>query len=132
MCRYNSNANSDATPSILLVDDDETIRNTLPHALREEGFNVALAQNGRRAPQRSRHRHYAVAHIIDMNLPEMDRAKLLSILKAKNPELKQIVITEYPSIENTVKAIDSGVAAYIMKPFQPTQLIAKIKKELKR
>jgi len=60
----------------------------------------------------------------------MDGIKLLSMLKAENPEIKQIIITGYPSIENAAQAMDEGAAAYIMKPFQPSDLITKIKEKL--
>jgi len=52
------------------------------------------------------------------------------MLKAENPEIKQIIITGYPSIENAARAMDEGASAYIMKPFQPSHLITKIKEKL--
>jgi CheY-like chemotaxis protein/predicted transcriptional regulator len=116
-------------PSILLIDDDETIRKSLSHALGDEGYRVDVAENGGQALEKARGKQYAIA-LVDIRLPDMDGTKLLSMLKVENPQIKQIIITGYPSIENAAQAIDEGAAAYIMKPFQPSDLILKIREKL--
>jgi ActR/RegA family two-component response regulator len=49
------------------------------------------------------------------------------MLREGNPEIKEIVITGYPSLENAVQAINEGADAYIIKPFNPSDLLAKIR-----
>ena len=116
-------------PSILLIDDDETIGKSLSHALRQEGYHVDVAVNGGQALEKARRKQYAIA-LVDIRLPDMDGTKLLKLLRRENPEIKQIIITGYPSIENAAQAMDEGAVAYIMKPFLPTVLITKMKEKL--
>jgi CheY-like chemotaxis protein len=126
----NSNANiKRIKPSILLIDDDETIGRSLSHALADEGYIVDVAGNGKEALAKAHEKQYALA-LVDIRLPDMDGTKLLGMLKEDNPKIKQIIITGYPSIENAAQAMDEGAVAYIMKPFQPSELINKIKEKL--
>ena len=117
-------------PSVLLIDDDETIRKTLSHMLTKEGFSVDTAPDGKRALEKSQLRHYDLA-LVDIRLPDMDGTRLLRMLREKSPEIKEIIITGYPSIENAVKAIDEDADAYSIKPLNPPDLIAKIREKLK-
>ena len=116
--------------SVLIVDDDESIRRTLTRILAKEGFKVDTAPDSKQALQKSRLVHYDVA-LLDIRLPDTDGTTLLRMLRQENPEIKEIIITGYPSIENAIKAIDEGVDAYIIKPFKPADLLAKIREKLK-
>jgi CheY-like chemotaxis protein len=113
-------------PSILLVDDDEIIRKALSNTLQEEGFSIDTAQDGTQALERSRLRFYDLA-LVDIRLSDMDGIKLLKMLRKGNPEIKEIVITGYPSLENAVEAINEGADAYLMKPLNPSDLLTKIR-----
>ena len=113
-------------PSILLVDDDEIIRKAVSNTLQEEGFSVDTAQDGAQALERSLLRSYNLA-LVDVRLPDMEGISLLRMLRKGNPEIKEIVITGYPSLENAVQAINEGADAYIIKPFDPSDLVAKIR-----
>jgi CheY-like chemotaxis protein/predicted transcriptional regulator len=127
----NSHAKTKKTrPSVLLIDDDETIRKSLSHTLTEEGFSVDTAPNGKQALEKSQLRHYDLA-LVDIRLSDMEGTKLLKMLREKTPEIKEIIITGYPSIENAIKAIDEGADAYVIKPFKPADLLAKIREKLK-
>ena len=119
-----------ATPSVLVIDDDKTIRKTLTRMLAREGFSVDTAPNGKQALEKSQLKHYDLA-LVDIRLPDMEGTKLLKMLREKNPEIKEIIITGYPSIENALQAIDEGADAYIVKPINPPDLLAKIREKLK-
>jgi CheY-like chemotaxis protein/predicted transcriptional regulator len=119
-----------ARPSVLLVDDDETIRKALTRTLAREGFKVDAAPGGKQALENSRLVHYDVA-LVDIRLPDMDGITLLRMLREENPEIKEIIITGYPSLENAIKAVDEGADAYIIKPFKPTDLLGKIREKLR-
>jgi len=116
-------------PSILLIDDDETIAKSLSLALRDEGYLVDVAASGGQALDKAHKKQYALA-LVDIRLPDMEGTTLLSLLRKENPEIKQIIITGYPSIENAAIAMDQGAVAYMMKPFQPSELVTKIKEKL--
>jgi CheY-like chemotaxis protein len=127
----NSQANvNKVKPSVLLIDDDETITKALTRTLAGEGFKVDTAPDGKRGLEKSRLVHYDVA-LVDIRLPDMDGTTLLRMLREENPEIKEIIITGYPSLENAIKAIDEGADAYVIKPFKPTDLLAKIREKLK-
>jgi CheY-like chemotaxis protein/predicted transcriptional regulator len=127
----NSHAKTKKTkPSVLLIDDDETIRKALTRTLSKEGFTVDDATSGRQALEKSRLVHYDVA-LVDIRLPDMDGITLLRMLRDESPGIKEIIITGYPSMENAINAIDEGADAYITKPFKPADLLAKIRKKLK-
>lgn len=123
----NSQANArKMRASILLVDDDEIIRKAVSNALQEEGFSVDTAQDGTQALERSLLRFYNLA-IVDIRLSDTDGIRLLRMLRERNPELREIVITGYPSLESAVQAINEGADAYLIKPFNPSDLLAKIR-----
>jgi len=118
-------------PSVLLIDDDESIRMTLSHVLKGNGFDVDVAADGRQALEKARLRPYNIA-LIDIRLPDIEGTKLLKMLKKENDEIKQMIITGYPSIQNTVEALNEGADAYIIKPFLPSDLIAKMREVIKK
>jgi CheY-like chemotaxis protein/DNA-binding transcriptional regulator YhcF (GntR family) len=116
-------------PSVLLIDDDKSLRESLSHVLKENGFEVDIAGDGDQALKKSRQRLYNVA-IIDIRLPDIEGTKLLKILKEENSQIKEMIITGYPSIENAIQAVNEGADAYMLKPFNPSDLIAKMKEKL--
>lgn len=118
-----------AKPSVLLIDDDESIRRTLADALRMNGFEVDTASDGKQALRKSRRRRYSLA-LVDIRLPDVKGTKLLRTLKTENPEIKNIVITGYPSIQNAMEAINQGVDAYVTKPFKPSELVSTMRRKL--
>jgi len=115
--------------SILLIDDDEIIRRTLKSALAKEGFRVDTAPNGRTGQEKSMHTHYDVA-LLDLRLPDLDGMTLIKTLRERNPDLKEIIITGYPSLQNATRAVDEGANAFLIKPIKPTVLIKKIREKL--
>jgi CheY-like chemotaxis protein/predicted transcriptional regulator len=117
-------------PYILVIDDDETIRATLSRTLREEGFNVDTAPDGKKALGKPHLKHYDLA-LVDIRLPDMDGTHLLKMLREQNPKIKEMIITGYPSTESAIKAIDDGANAYVVKPVNPAVLIAKIREKLR-
>jgi len=116
-------------PSVLLIDDDESIRKTIASTLKMSGFDVDTASDGSEALKKSRLRHYNLA-LVDIRLPDIEGTKLLKMLKMENRELKEIIITGYPSLKNAIEAINEGADAYIIKPFKLQELLAIMKKKL--
>ena len=116
--------------SVLLIDDDATIRAGVSRALKSEGFDVDVASNGSEALEKSRRKSYTIA-LVDVRLPDMNGTRLLSTLRAENPGIKQVVLTKYPSVEDAARAIDEGAVAYLLKPFEIKELLEKIRKIMK-
>ncbi|NWF86440.1 response regulator [Candidatus Bathyarchaeota archaeon] len=116
---------------ILVVDDDESIRKVLTTILEEEGYVVDTAKNAKEAIKKSKSKFYNLA-LIDIRLPDMARVKLLTKMCDTTPEMRRIIITGYPTLQNAIEALNKGAHAYIMKPFNIDTILKIIKKQLKK
>ena len=116
-------------PRIILVDDDETIRDTVSTALEENGYAVDTVKNGKDAITASKTKFYNLA-LIDIKLPDMEGVELLTAMKDTTPKMVKIIVTGYPSLENAIKAVNQGADGYIVKPFKNEELFDMIQKHL--
>ncbi len=121
----------DEPARILVVDDEESIRKVLATVLKEEGYAVDTAENGKEAIRRSNAKFYNLA-LIDIRLPDMDGTKLLIALKETTPKMVKIIVTGYPTLQNAVEAVNRGADAYILKPFKMENVLKTIKEQLKK
>jgi len=115
--------------SVLVVDDDAGVRKTLSSILSEEGYLVTAVENAKQALKTTEEEYFDVA-LIDIMLPDMKGTDLLLKLKERQPKMVKIIVTGFPSLENAVKAINEGADAYVLKPFNPTELLQTIRKHL--
>jgi DNA-binding NtrC family response regulator len=115
--------------SILIVEDDTNLRESLSTILQKEGYETDVAENGGEAIQKSQKRSYNLA-LLDIRLPNMEGTELLAKLHQDQPQMMKIMVTGYPSIENAVKALNQGADAYVVKPVKPPKLLALIKEKL--
>ncbi len=104
------------TKRLLVVDDEEMIRDLLEETFRNKGYEVETAVNGREALKKIKEERYDLL-VTDLRLPDISGMEILSRVKGKNPELGTIIITAYGSIKNAVKAMKKGAFDYIPKPF---------------
>jgi len=118
-------------PSILIVEDDPNIRETLNTILQQKGYNTDTAKNGQEAIQKSKAKFFNMA-LLDIKLPDMEGTKLLTTMHETLPKMMKIMITGYPSLENAVEALNQGADAYIIKPVKPEKLLALIKEKLEK
>lgn len=118
----------DERARILVVDDDETVREPLAAILEEEGYIVDTAKNGKEAIEKSNAKAYNLA-LIDIRLPDMEGTKLLTMMKETVPKMVKIIVTGYPSLRNAVEAVNEGADAYILKPVIKTDIILDTVKE---
>lgn len=115
---------------ILVIDDDEVIRNTLAMALELEGYIVDKAENGKEAITKSYSNVYNLA-IVDWRLPDIEGTKLLGELKETTPKMAKIMLTGYPSMENAIAAVNKRADAFLVKPVDFDVLLGKISELLK-
>jgi len=115
--------------SILVIDDEAEIRDSLSSILGDEGYSVEAVENGKQAVRTCEKMQFDVA-LIDINLPDIKGTELLAKLKQISPKMVRIIITGYPSIENAVKAINEKSDGYIVKPFDIPELLETIKRLL--
>ncbi len=116
-------------PSILIVEDDSSISETLNTLLQQEGYETDTAKNGQEAILKSKAKFFNLA-LLDIKLPDMEGTRLLTTLHENLPKMVKIMITGYPSLENAVEALNLGADAYIMKPAKPAKLLALIGEKL--
>jgi DNA-binding NtrC family response regulator len=116
-------------PRILIVEDNDNIRETLSEILEQQGYEVDTAKTGQEAIQQSKARFYNLA-LFDIKLPDMEGTKLLTAINETLPRMRKIMVTGYPSLENAVEALNKGADAYIIKPVKPEKLLALIKEQL--
>lgn len=116
---------------IIIVDDDEGIRETLAAILQEEGYTVETAENGKEAIEKTNTKFYNLA-LIDIRLPDIEGIDLLKEIKETTPKIRKIIITGYPTLQNAMEAVNSGADAYVLKPFDIEKVLKIIKDQLER
>lgn len=118
-------------PSILIVEDDANIRETLSSILQQNGYDTDTAKNGREAIQKSETRFFNLA-LLDIKLPDMEGTELLTTMHENVPKMVKIMVTGYPSLENAVEALNLGADAYTIKPVKPEKLLLLIEEKLEK
>jgi len=116
--------------SILIVDDNEGVRETLSSILEEKGYNTDTAKNGAEAIEKSKIKFYNIV-LLDIKLPDIEGTKLLTEIQETRPKMIKIMITGYASLQNTIEALNLGADAYIMKPLNPEDLLKVIAEKSK-
>jgi DNA-binding NtrC family response regulator len=117
-------------PTILVVDDEENMRESLKDILEEDNYDVELAENGVAALEKINSQEISVV-ITDTRMPEMDGFELLRKAKHDKPDLPVIMITAYATPKLAVEAMKQGAEDYVSKPFDPDEILITIKKILK-
>jgi DNA-binding NtrC family response regulator len=114
---------------ILVIDDDDIIREVFSLILRQKGYEVDTAQTAAEAIEKSRLNLYHLA-LVDVRLPDMEGTKLLQQLVEPTPRMKKIIVTGYPSLDNSVESLNLGADGYIMKPVDAATLVSIVEKHL--
>jgi len=107
--------------SILVVDDEEAIREVVSTMLESRGYRCTAVSNGRAAQEVVRKETPDLV-LSDMIMPEMDGIKLLSWMREHDPEVPVIMVTAIHDISTALEAIRRGAYDYILKPFEKDQL----------
>lgn len=118
---------------ILLVDDEQDILEIVGYNLRQEGYNVVTAGNGKDAVAKAK-KELPHLIIMDVMMPEMDGMEACEIIR-KQPELSNVIITFLTARSedySQVAGFDAGADDYIAKPIKPKLLISKVKALLRR
>ncbi|HTP25768.1 MAG TPA: response regulator [Anaeromyxobacteraceae bacterium] len=118
-----SDNHRDASPSILLVDDDLTLRERLARALRERGFYVRTAGNADEAMEQVRTDSPEMA-VLDLRMPGRSGLDLLREMREHDPVTRILVLTGYGSIATAVEATKLGAEGYLPKPVDADELLS--------
>lgn len=116
---------------ILVVDDDPHIHQLVGHHLRAEGFHVLEAENGVHAETLL---HEAQVHlvIVDLMMPKMDGLELCRRIRADYPEIPVIMLTAKDALLDKAQGFEVGTDDYVTKPFEPQELIFRVRALLRR
>ena len=118
-------------PTILIVDDDPKLLKMLQRTLLYEGLNVLTASNGQEAlPLVDAHQPDLL--IVDWMMPKMDGLALLRRLRSDGDKTIVLMLTARDAIENRVEGLESGADDYLVKPFAPAELVARVHALLRR
>ncbi len=117
--------------SILVVDDEPSIRHVLTLVLTERGYDVRAVGDGDEAMKELAARPYDVV-ISDVRMPKVDGLKLLTDALAQWPELTFLVMSAYGSPEAALEAVGKGAFDYVAKPFKPEEVVLVLKKAEER
>ena len=117
----------DEKMSIMIVDDEEIIRESFLHWFEKYGHRVETAASGFEALEKLEKVPFELL-FVDVKMPGMSGIELLEKVKEEYPETIVIIITAYGSIETAVTAMQMGATDYLLKPFKPEQLSLVIEK----
>lgn len=117
--------------SILVVDDDESIRFSIAAVLELEGYDVDTAENGKEALQKTENKVYDIA-LIDFRLPDYAGTDLLEMFKPSTPPMLKFIVTGFPSMQNAIDSVNNGADAFVQKPVDTEKLLETISKHLKK
>ena len=117
--------------SILVVDDEEVMRDVLQTLLEQHGHEVRLAADGAEALVLAQAQSFDAA-IVDVMLPEIGGIELLEELKKLDAELAVLMITAFASVETAIEAMRKGAFDYVAKPFKHDELLHILNNALKQ
>jgi len=111
---------------ILIVDDEESVRNSLAGVMRDEGYDVVSAVSGKEGIGLLHETQPSLA-LLDINMPEMDGIETLRRFKEMRPDMPVIMVTGHGTIETAVKTTKMGAYDFIVKPpeLEPLMLVVK-------
>ena len=116
--------------SILVVDDEPTIRLLVTSVLKDEGYAVTAAASGEEALQLAARRHFHLV-ITDLKMPGISGVELLERLKGDDPETAVILLTAFGTVEGAVEAMKKGACDYLLKPLaNPDELRLAVRRAL--
>src|SRR4030043_463084 len=116
-------------PSVLIVEDDDTMRETLSHVLKRDGYEVYSENSGSGALSMIK-KNIIDLILLDMRLPDVNGLEILKKIKEFDTEILVIMMTAYSDVQTAVSAMKSGAYHYINKPFELEELQLLIEKGL--
>ena len=117
--------------TILVVDDDPKLLNMLQRTLRYEGFRVLTATNGREALGEAQSSRPDVI-VLDWLMPGLDGMGVLKRLRETDDKTLVLMLTARDAIDDRVEGLETGADDYLVKPFAPAELLARIHALLRR
>jgi DNA-binding NtrC family response regulator len=124
---------TDATSagSILIIDDEAAIRESLETLLEFEGYSVESSENGEDGLARLSERTFDLV-LLDFALPDRNGLEILADIRSRDSQLAVIMITAYGTLDNAVRAMQQGATNFIQKPWDNEKLLADVRASVSR
>jgi len=117
--------------SVLIIDDEAAIRESLETLLEFEGFNVEAAETGEEGLARLAEHPFDLV-LLDFALPDRNGLEILADIRSRDPRLAVIMITAYGTVDNAVRAMQKGATNFIQKPWDNEKLLADVRAAVAR
>jgi len=117
--------------SVLIVDDELIVRESLFHWFKKEGYMAETAPSGEAALELLEKKSFDIL-FVDMKMPGMDGLEVVAKTRELYPDSSVVIITAYGSIDSAVQAMKKGASDYLLKPFKPDQLSLVMEKLLRQ
>src|SRR6266852_1297372 len=117
--------------SVLIIDDEAAIRESLETLLEFEGYSVESAETGEEGLAKLAERAYDLA-LLDFALPDRNGLEILADIRTHDPQLAVIMITAYGTLDNAVRAMQKGATNFIQKPWDNEKLLADVRAAVAR
>jgi len=115
---------------ILVVDDDDALRESMVSLLESEGYLLDVAKSGKEAEIKLCNKVFNLV-ILDIRLPDTTGIELLSKINEHSQRMKKVVLTGYPDKDTAIKSVNERADAYLVKPFEPERLLEVIAENLR-
>ena len=120
-----------AERTILIAEDDASIRSGLADALQAHGYGVLAAADGEAAPKQLLTREVDLV-LLDLNMPKLHGFKLLKLMSKECPGVPSIILTAHGEEKDRVRGLENGADDYVVKPFSMAELLARVAAVLRR
>ncbi|WP_321798173.1 response regulator [Caballeronia sp. J97] len=117
--------------SVLIVDDDPTVRDLLRHFFNAQGIDVSVLHDGAGLRRRLELERPSLV-VLDIMMPDTDGLRALRDLRAAGEDIPVIFVTGFDSVPQKIAGLQSGADDYLAKPFDPHELLARIEAVLRR
>lgn len=118
------------TNKILIIDDEEGIRESLKLVL-EDHYNLMLTDNAEECMRILKNSNDIGLVLMDIKMPKVNGLELLEMVKDARPDVNVIMVTGYKSVETATEATRLGASSYIVKPFESSEILEKVKNNFK-
>ena len=124
----------EASSKIIVVEDDNIVSTMLKHLLERRGFEIEIASDGRRASEIVENDTPPALVILDVMLPFVDGFELIRRIRSKETwsDVPIVMLTAKTRESDIVRALEAGADDYVSKPFQPQELIARVKRFVRK
>ncbi|MGE5801063.1 MAG: sigma-54-dependent transcriptional regulator [Gemmatimonadota bacterium] len=110
-------------PSILVIDDEQGILDTLRILLKNEGFEVSTAQGGKAGLEQLKNSAPDIV-LTDLKMPGVTGIEILTAVKEQDPETPVVLMTAQASLQSAIQAVNQGAFHYVQKPFSNDEIVA--------